>query len=502
MAIQSTFNDKVLVGCILANDTLKISHQKYLEKLMPAPLPENESDRLVELDQLQLLDTLPEASYDAIVKLASQLCGTPIAFFGLLDETRQWYKAKIGIADDSVPRDLTYCQYAMLQPDAIMVVPDARKDARLASLPFANAEKPFVFYAGLPVRGSSGQVMGMLCVIDHRPRQLSDEQRSSLQELGIILQDMLAERRQFKENENELFRLKLAVDSATLVLWDYNIRTRKGHVGDQFEAVLGLAKGEFDGSVDTFLKFVHPEDIVMFAEHHRREIELHDFRRIEFRVIHRDAGIRWLVARSRGVFDAKGKLTNIAGILFDRTEQHLVDEQLQHYQQELFAMAQRLETLSLSDALTGIKNRRAFDELLKSQVANCQRHDNNLSVLMIDVDYFKAYNDQYGHPAGDDVLSEVARLIQTAIRTEDSAARYGGEEFVVILPNADATAAQHTAERIRRTIESHRWIQRNITVSIGIASQCGFSIDEKLLISKADDCLYRAKTLGRNKVCF
>jgi GAF domain-containing protein len=176
-----------------------------MEKYMPAPLPENESERLGKLDQLQLLDTLPEASYDAIVKLASQLCETPIAFFGLLDETRQWYKAKIGVVDDSVPRELTYCQYAMLEPDAVMVVPDARKDARLACLPFANAEPSFVFYAGLPVQNSSGQVMGMLCVIDHKPRQLSDEQRSSLQALGVILQDMLDQRRQTKENENELF---------------------------------------------------------------------------------------------------------------------------------------------------------------------------------------------------------------------------------------------------------------------------------------------------------
>jgi diguanylate cyclase (GGDEF)-like protein/PAS domain S-box-containing protein len=472
-----------------------------MEKYMPAPLPENESERLGKLDQLQLLDTLPEASYDAIVKLASQLCETPIAFFGLLDETRQWYKAKIGVVDDSVPRELTYCQYAMLEPDAVMVVPDARKDARLACLPFANAEPSFVFYAGLPVQNSSGQVMGMLCVIDHKPRQLSDEQRSSLQALGVILQDMLDQRRQTKENENELFRLKLAADSATLVLWDFNIRTRKGHVGDQLELLLGLDKGQFDGSVDTFLQYVYPDDRTMLTEHHRREIELHDFQRFEFRVNHRDGSIRWLVSRSRGIFDRQGKLTNIAGLLFDRTEQHMVDEQLQHYQQELLQLTQQLEKLSLSDALTGIKNRRAFDELLKSQVAYGQRHDSELSLLMIDVDNFKTFNDQYGHPAGDEVLRIIASIIQAAIRAEDSAARYGGEEFSAILPDANTMAAEQTAERIRRTIESYAWAQRSITVSIGVATQRGFSIDEKLLMSMADACLYRAKASGRNIVC-
>ncbi len=468
---------------------------------MPAQVLESESERLAELDQLQLLDTLPEACYDAIVKLASLLCDTPIAFFGLIDGSRQWYKAKIGIEDDSSPRDLTYCQYAMLQPDDMMVVPDARIDERLARLPFANMQRPFVFYAGLPIKGSQGHVMGALCIIDYHFRELSNEQRDGLRALGVVLENMLLERSRSMQCERDLLRLSLAVDAAKLGLWDFNVATRIGNANLQFEKLLGLEAGQFDGSVDTFLKYVHSEDLPMLAEHYRRQIEMGDFKRIEFRVVHPDGTIRRLVAYSRGIYNKQKSLTHVAGLLFDRTEQYVVEEQLHNYQQELLTLTQQLETLSLTDALTGIKNRRAFDELLRSHVAHGQRHDTDLSLLMIDVDHFKAFNDQYGHPEGDAILQVVAGLIQDSIRAEDSVARYGGEEFALILPGATQSSAQQTAERIRNKIESHPWSLRSVTVSIGLASQRGFSIDEKTLLINADQCLYQAKASGRNKIC-
>ena len=462
---------------------------------------QNESERLAELDQLQLLDTLPEACYDAVVKLASLLCETPIAFFGLIDGSRQWYKAKVGINDESTPRDLTYCQYAMLQPDTMMVVPDARVDERLSQLPFANMQRPFVFYAGLPIKSSQGHVMGALCIIDYHFRELSNEQRDGLRALGVVLENMLLERTRSMQSERELLRLRLAVDAAKLGLWDFNVANRIGSANVQFEKLLGLEPGQLDGSVDTFLKYVHPEDLPMLAEHHRRQIEMGDFKPIEFRVIHPDGTTRRLVAYSRGIYSKQKSLTRVAGLLLDRTEQYLVEEQLHSYQQELLTLTQQLETLALTDALTGIKNRRAFDELLRSHVAHGQRHGTDLSLLMLDVDHFKAFNDQYGHPEGDKILQVVAGLIQDSIRTEDSVARYGGEEFALILPSADHNCAQLTAERIRKKIELHPWPLRGITVSIGLASQSGFSIDEKMLLIDADQRLYQAKASGRNQIC-
>jgi diguanylate cyclase (GGDEF)-like protein/PAS domain S-box-containing protein len=468
---------------------------------MSIELSKSESDRLLELEQLQLLNTLSEASYDAVVKLASILCETPIAFFGLMDQSLQWYKAKVGIVEDSLPRDLAYCQFAMQQPDEIMVVPDAKKDQRLSSLPIANTKPAYIFYAGMPIKSSTGLVMGVLCVIDYHPRGLSDVQRDGLKSLGIVLQNLIDQRKQSIENEHELSRLNRAVNVAELGLWDYNIHTRKGLATGRFSELLGLEPNQFDGSVDTFLQFVHPDDLNMFQERHRRELELHDFQRFEFRIIHRNGSIRWLVAHSGGIFSRDGKLTHITGLIFDRTEQRLVEEQLHHYHEELLASTKKLEGLSLTDGLTGIKNRRAFDEALNSQVAYSQRRQSSIALLMIDVDNFKSFNDEYGHPAGDEVLKIVARLIQDTIRTEDTLARYGGEEFSLVLPQADIEAGKRTAERIRANIQSWNWQVRNITVSIGVASQYGSAVEATTLLQMADECLYQAKTSGRNKVC-
>jgi diguanylate cyclase (GGDEF)-like protein len=161
-----------------------------------------------------------------------------------------------------------------------------------------------------------------------------------------------------------------------------------------------------------------------------------------------------------------------------------------------------LERLSVTDGLTGLSNRRRLLELLKDEVIRSRRHNRPLAVLMIDVDQFKAYNDTYGHPAGDDVLVQVASLIQSALRNGDHAARYGGEEFLVVLPETDSAAGVEAADRLRARLAQERFGPNRVevTLSVGAASfpADGASSDE--LIEAADAALYRAKKNGRNRV--
>lgn len=175
------------------------------------------------------------------------------------------------------------------------------------------------------------------------------------------------------------------------------------------------------------------------------------------------------------------------------------------------ANQERLKKLGLTDVLTGVNNRRFFDQRLNEEVGRAQRDGLTISCLFFDVDHFKKVNDTYGHNEGDMVLREVASLIRMNLRTSDVIARYGGEEFSAILNNTDAGTACEIAERIRIGIENREFTLSNgdfirITTSIGIATiQAGkYNLDiHKLgntLLQKADQCLYEAKRSGRNKI--
>jgi diguanylate cyclase (GGDEF)-like protein len=174
--------------------------------------------------------------------------------------------------------------------------------------------------------------------------------------------------------------------------------------------------------------------------------------------------------------------------------------QLEEYQQRLERTNARLRTLSVTDDLTSLNNRFAFDEELRNDIECARRCDSPLSLLFLDADHFKLYNDEFGHPAGDDALRIIAEYLKESTRTSDFIARIGGDEFVIILPGTTDQIASVLAERCRRTLESCTCPKRPITLSIGISSLDGRNIDSDTLISEADQALYYAKTTGRNQV--
>ena len=158
------------------------------------------------------------------------------------------------------------------------------------------------------------------------------------------------------------------------------------------------------------------------------------------------------------------------------------------------------EQLSLTDPLTGLLNRRYLEERIAEEIVRSKRHRFSLSLMMLDVDDFKAYNDKFGHPAGDSALKAVADVLKETLRGADVAARYGGEEFAILLPQTSSEEAAQIAERIRRKIERTEFPERKVTASIGIAS-CSNEVDTpRDLISAADVALYAAKNQGRNNV--
>jgi two-component system cell cycle response regulator len=162
--------------------------------------------------------------------------------------------------------------------------------------------------------------------------------------------------------------------------------------------------------------------------------------------------------------------------------------------------------LAFTDGLTSLANYRSFHTRLQQEIERADRYHRPLSLIMLDIDYFKVYNDTYGHPQGDAILTQVAKLLAQTSRSSDIVARYGGEEFALILPETDQPSAAALGNRLREEIEQFRFAgeehlpSKILTISVGIATHSLYA-GKDVLIAAADAELYRAKREGRNRVC-
>jgi len=163
---------------------------------MPAAdLPPDEEARLEALRELDLLDTEPEEAFDELVRRAAEATGAPVAVITLVDEARQWFKARVNLELESTDRDLSFCAHAILTPDDITVVPDTLEDERFADNLLVTEDPNIRFYAGAPIFTPDGYPVGTLCVIDASPRGLSDEQAQALRELAAEVSRQIERRR-------------------------------------------------------------------------------------------------------------------------------------------------------------------------------------------------------------------------------------------------------------------------------------------------------------------
>jgi PAS domain S-box-containing protein len=221
---------------------------------MRAPLPPNEDARLEALRQLEILDTAPEPEFDDLALIASEICDTPISMITLVDEDRQWFKAKIGVEAQETSRELAFCAHAILQR-GLFVISDALVDPRFATNPLVTADPKIRFYAGAPLRTTDGHALGTLCVADRTPRQLTEEQKDALLALSRQVEAQLELRRRLLRDRYEAdealrdkeVSVKILVEQMPAVLWSVDRDLRFTSFMGAGLAGIGQEPGQFVG---------------------------------------------------------------------------------------------------------------------------------------------------------------------------------------------------------------------------------------------------------------
>jgi diguanylate cyclase (GGDEF)-like protein/PAS domain S-box-containing protein len=300
-------------------------------------------------------------------------------------------------------------------------------------------------------------------------------------------------------------RFRLIAENGSDVVSLHDTAGRVIYVSPSCERVLGFLPDE----VLRMAPFAtaHPDDSERLQRHFGQLMRAEPVTSLQVRMLHKTGKHIWLDMMWRAVFNRDGKVVRLQASSRDITERKEYEKRLEEAKRTLKVQADRLAEanaqlaeLAAKDGLTGLKNRRAFEDRLEEEVARARRHGHALSLILIDIDHFKSYNDTYGHPKGDEVLRNVGRLLQRLMRDTDFAARYGGEEFAIILPNTDREGAHQVAERLRHTIESATWDDRAITASVGAATFSREIDRSELLLDHADKALYKSKEAGRNRV--
>lgn len=301
------------------------------------------------------------------------------------------------------------------------------------------------------------------------------------------------------EDENEVY--KTLLESTRAIPWKIDWETMTfSYIGPQIESLLGWPRESWLTANDWAMR-MHEDDrekVVNFCISQSKAGVDHE---ADYRALTKDGGYIWIRDVVHVVRNEDGSANALIGFMFDITERKQTEEELVRLQKEF-------RELSYKDGLTGVANRRMFDSVLDLEWSNALRNKQPLSVILIDIDYFKQYNDHYGHIQGDDCLKRVAAaLSKVGTRARDFFARYGGEEFILVLPEADAESAQRVAERCRAAIFKEQIpheksdLGQILTISLGVDTITPTHKDDQIaFMEKVDRQLYLAKQRGRNRI--
>ncbi len=476
------------------------------------------------LQECDILDTPSEPEFEDVIQVATAVCGTSMALIGLVDQERIWFKAKRGVNFDEVPFSASACRLVM-QDQETAVIPDVNLDERYREVTFFR-EMGIRFYAASVIR-CGGEAVGTVATMDAEPKVLTPGVVAALdalaRQVGALLDTRRAHRR-LLESEKQL---AAALSTAELSSQYASIAARR------FETLFGHSpvpcftcdtdlmvfewnraaerlwnRGAHESITRTVTDILDwPETTGFVPDGLMKVFQGENIDNYEWRTKMADGSYRWLISSAFALQSSTGDIVGAICSCSDVTAMKESEQRLQEYSSELEKQKSelneaniRLQALATTDGLTGLKNHRMFQEFLENGVEQARRYHRQLSLVVLDVDHFKKYNDTFGHPAGDAVLVEIGKILAHEARTSDLVARYGGEEFVIVLPDTGADGAQLAAERIRKAIADSTQFQCALTASFGISTFVATNDDRESLIAAADRALYVSKERGRNQV--
>ncbi|QRY78367.1 diguanylate cyclase [Pseudomonas sp. PDNC002] len=299
--------------------------------------------------------------------------------------------------------------------------------------------------------------------------------------------------------ENPVYQTLL--ESTRAIPWKIDWKTMTfAYIGPQIEALLGWSQDSWISAND-WAERMHPEDrerVVEFCVSQSREGTDHE---ADYRALTSSGDYVWIRDVVHVVRGDDGEVDSLVGFMFDISERKRAEE-------KLIMLQRQLEEYSYKDGLTGVANRRMFDTVLDTEWGSAQRSGQPLSLVLLDIDYFKQFNDHYGHINGDDCLRNVGKVLAGALhRPRDFIARFGGEEFVLVLPETDAEAARQIGERCRSLLrEQHIAHEKSavsslLTISLGVGTAVPAVSDRPLdFVAAVDRLLYQAKQTGRDRL--
>jgi diguanylate cyclase (GGDEF)-like protein/PAS domain S-box-containing protein len=295
---------------------------------------------------------------------------------------------------------------------------------------------------------------------------------------------------------------KALLESTKAIPWQIEWPSLKfNYIGPQIESLLGWSQDSWK-SIEDWATRIHDEDRDGAVSFCVAQSKLGVDHECDYRALHKDGHFVWIRDVIHVVRGANGEVESLVGFMFDISARKKTEEQL-------LALQKELHDLSFKDGLTGSANRRMFDTVVDAEWASARRTRHPLSVVLVDLDCFKQFNDHYGHLRGDDCLRTVAAALQrSATRPRDFVARYGGEEFVIVLPETDETGAKRVAERCRDAVLAEAIAHERsvcssvVTVSIGVgtATPSADALEPRAFLEQVDARLYEAKRQGRNRL--
>ncbi|MEL6485807.1 MAG: EAL domain-containing protein [Pseudomonadota bacterium] len=451
-----------------------------------------EAARIARLKDLALDRIKQPDVFANIARLASDLFACPIALVSVIDASEQWFLGKIGVEEDRVPREHSFCSRCIKSGEP-MQVDDASRDQHFRNFPCVRAAGGLRSYLGVPLKTEDGTLIGTVGCASPKVAAFAQEDVARLTILTDLAEQCInahaktVELARANTSLNRLNRLfKQAEEAAQIGSWRVDLATNELHWSDQVFAIHGIALGT-PIDVDKAVQFYEPADRIVVEQTLDRVIETGEPFSFEATIKRSDGERRRI--RSRGErIDIDGVAESLAGVFMDCTED--------------YQRTQALQEAALSDALTGLSNRNRFDERLVEALSERSKAgaDCPLTVMLLDLDGFKDVNDTLGHLAGDLLLTQVAKALESSLGSDTLVARWGGDEFAVLFPVGCAMA--EALAIANRTIQD---IAENVSLGermIPVSATCGIAeirsnASPQELIRRADLALYHGKANAR-----